>query len=226
MNSACEPEHRATHVLRPYPAYNDSGKERLGDVPAHWEVHQLGRVGRFFRGSGGTKEDDGKYGVPCVRYGHLYTHHQFFITEARARVAPEIAAAKYSAIRYGDLLFAGSGEAIDEIGKSAVNLLPGAAYCGGDVIIFRPTVDVDARFLGYATGCPQAAYQKARMGRGITVMHIYSSELKYLTIALPPLPEQAAIVRFLDHADRHIRGYIRAKEKLISLLKEQYSFTG
>ena len=29
-----------------------------------------------------------------------------------------------------------------------------------------------------------------------------------------PLPEQAAIVRFLDHADRRIRRYIRAKEKL------------
>ena len=28
------------------------------------------------------------------------------------------------------------------------------------------------------------------------------------------LPEQAAIVRFLDHADRHIRRYIRAKQKL------------
>jgi type I restriction enzyme S subunit len=37
----------------------------------------------------------------------------------------------------------------------------------------------------------------------------------------PPLPEQAAIVRFLDHADRRIRRYIRAKQKLIKLLEEQ-----
>ncbi len=36
-----------------------------------------------------------------------------------------------------------------------------------------------------------------------------------------PLPEQAAIVRFLDHADRRIRRYIRAKQKLIKLLEEQ-----
>ena len=40
-------------------------------------------------------------------------------------------------------------------------------------------------------------------------------------MALPPLPEQAAIVRFLDHADRRIRRYIRAKQKLIKLLEEQ-----
>ena len=40
-------------------------------------------------------------------------------------------------------------------------------------------------------------------------------------VPLPPLPEQAAIVRFLDHADRRIRRYIRAKQKLIALLEEQ-----
>ena len=38
---------------------------------------------------------------------------------------------------------------------------------------------------------------------------------------LPPLPEQTAIVRFLDHADRRIQRYIRAKQKLIGLLEEQ-----
>ena len=38
---------------------------------------------------------------------------------------------------------------------------------------------------------------------------------------LPPLSEQTAIVRFLDHADRRIRRYIRAKQKLIALLEEQ-----
>ena len=38
---------------------------------------------------------------------------------------------------------------------------------------------------------------------------------------MPPLVEQAAIVRFLNHADRRIRRYIRAKEKLIALLEEQ-----
>ena len=47
-----------------------------------------------------------------------------------------------------------------------------------------------------------------------------TSDLKYVTVAIPSLPEQAAIVRFLDHADRHIRRYIRAKEELIVLLRE------
>ena len=38
---------------------------------------------------------------------------------------------------------------------------------------------------------------------------------------LPPLPEQAAIVRYLDHVDRRIRRYVSAKRKLIALLEEE-----
>ena len=40
-------------------------------------------------------------------------------------------------------------------------------------------------------------------------------------LAVPPLREQAAIVRYLDYVDRRIRRYIRAKQKLIALLNEQ-----
>ena len=42
-----------------------------------------------------------------------------------------------------------------------------------------------------------------------------------LRLAVPPATEQAAISRFLDHSDRRIRRYIRAKQKLIALLEEQ-----
>ena len=221
MNSTCELGRRGASALKPYPAYRDSDVEWLGEVPAHWEIRRLGRLGRLFKGGGGTKEDEREDGIPCVRYGDLYTHHRSFITESRACVTPELAATTYTPIRYGDVLFAGSGETIDEIGKSAVNLIRGAACCGGDVIIFRPSIDADARFLGYATDCSPSACQKACIGRGFTVMHIYSNDLKYMAVAIPPLAEQAVIVHFLDHADRRIRRYIRAKEKLIALLEEQ-----
>ena len=42
-----------------------------------------------------------------------------------------------------------------------------------------------------------------------------------MLMPLPPPGEQAAIVRFLDHANRRIDGFIRAKRKLIGLLNEQ-----
>ena len=80
---------------------------------------------------------------------------------------------------------------------------------------------MEPKFAGYTLDCPAAQTQKSLMGRGITIMHIYSSQLKYLWLPLPPLPEQAAIVRYLDHADRRIRRYINGKERLIALLEEE-----
>jgi type I restriction enzyme, S subunit len=56
---------------------------------------------------------------------------------------------------------------------------------------------------------------------GTTFTEIATNRLGAVEIPLPPLAEQAAIVRFLDHADRRIRRYIRAKQKLIKLLEEQ-----
>ena len=206
--------------LKPYPAMKDSGVEWLGAVPEHWEVRRLGQIGRLSKGNGGNKEDEVSLGVPCVRYGDLYTTHTHFILKSRSFVSMA-KAEDYTPITFGDVLFAASGETIDEIGKSAVNLMQSEACCGGDVILFRSERQVEARYMGYATDCRPAAAQKATMGRGITVKHVYGDQLKYLTLALPPLPEQSAIVRYLDHADRRIRRYIRAKQKLIPLLEEQ-----
>ena len=207
-------------ALRPYPRKKESGVEWLGEVPEHWSVIRLRQIGMLSKGSGGSKDDEVSKGMPCIRYGDLYTTHNYFIRESRSFITKD-KAAEYTAIKFGDVLFAGSGETIDEIGKSAVNLMQNEAYCGGDVVLFRPSQQVEPCYLGYAMDCRPAAAQKATMGRGITVMHIYGNQLKNLTFPLPPLPEQDAIVRFLDHADRRIRRYIRAKQKLIALLEEQ-----
>ena len=207
-------------TLRPYPSYKPSGAPWLGDVPEHWGVAQLGRIGVFSKGSGGTKDDEVPDGIPCVRYGDLYTTHKSFISQTRSYISPA-KASSYTTISKGDVLFPTSGETIEEIGKSAVNLMDADVRCGGDLIIFRPTVPMEPKFAGYALDCPASQTQKSLMGRGITIMHIYSGQLKYLWLPLPPFAEQAAIVRYLDYADRRIRRYISAKRRLIALLEEE-----
>ena len=203
-----------------YPTCKPSGVPWLGDVPTHWEVVQLGRIGVFSKGSGGTKDDEVPDGIPCVRYGDLYTTHKYSIDQTRSYVSPA-KASTYTPINRGDVLFPTSGETIEEIGKSAVNLMNTQVVCGGDLIIFRPTIPMEPKFAGYALDCPVSQTQKSLMGRGITIMHIYSSQLKYLWLPLPPLDEQAAIVRYLDDADQRIRAYVNAKERLIALLEEE-----
>ena len=53
------------------------------------------------------------------------------------------------------------------------------------------------------------------------VPSVNEGQLEVLPVLVPPLPEQAAIVRYLDHADRRIRRYVDAKRKLIALLEEE-----
>ena len=203
-----------------YPAYRDSSVEWLGEIPAHWEVLRFGSIGRIQKCSGGTKADEVLEGIPCIRYGDLYTHHGSSIAQSRACVSPERAAA-YSRIQYGDLLFAASGETIEEIGKSAVNLIDGDARCGGDVVLLRPTVSTNAEFLGYAADAPYVAHQKSRVSRGMTVMHVYGNQLKDLRMLLPPVPEQQVIARFLDREIGRIEALIAKQETLIDLLQEK-----
>ncbi len=202
-----------------YADYRASGCESVGDIPAHWRMLELGRVGSFFKGGGGTKEDETDVGHPCVRYGDLYTRHEHCITESRSRISSD-RIGSYTELRYGDLLFAGSGETMEEIGKSAVNLLREPAFCGGDVIILRSDVNIDAAFLGYAADCGPSRHQKSCMGRGVTVMHIYGSELKYLAIPVPPLDEQRAIAAYLDRETARIDELISKQELLIERLDE------
>ena len=213
------PEAAHTAGLDPSPRLKASGIAWLGDVPEHWEVKQLGAMGVFFKGSGGTKEDEVDDGVPCVRYGDIYTQYQYIIRETRANISAE-SAAKYTPISYGDILFAGSGETIEEIGKSAVNLMSGAVYCGGDVIVFRPSIEADATFMGYSADCFTSIYQKACMGRGVTVMHIYSQDIRHLLLSLPPLDEQRAIAAYLDQETERIDAVLVKQQQLIARLQE------
>jgi len=196
-----------------------SGADLIGPVPPHWSVKPLRLIGRFLKGSGGSKEDAVEEGVPCVRYGELYTTHRNFIERAQTCITQE-RASDYTPIEYGDVLFAASGETIEEIGKSAVNLLHGAR-CGGDVVILRPTEGFVPRFLGYATDAAPVAAQKSLAGRGSTVKHIYPDELREVVIAIPPVDEQLAIAEFLDRETARIDALIGAKQRLLDLLAEK-----
>ena len=65
------------------------------------------------------------------------------------------------------------------------------------------------------------SFSAASDGVRIAQWDLSASRMRDIPFLIPPRLEQDAIVRFLDHADRHIRRYIRAKERLIELLEEQ-----
>ena len=53
------------------------------------------------------------------------------------------------------------------------------------------------------------------------IQNLDSSSYLGEVVAFPPLAEQAAIVRYLDHVDQRISSYIRAKQRLVELLEEE-----
>lgn len=189
-------------------------------LPDGWRMARLGQLGRFFKASGGTKADTSANGVRCVRYGELYSTYGTHIRQVDARVAEE-AADKYTELERGDVLFAASGETLDEIGKSAALMTAETVVGGGDLIVLRPNGEVDPEFLGYATNSAFARAQKYGLGRGVTVMHIYGSGLKTLTLPLPPRSDQHAIAAYLNRETRQIDELIAQKERLLDLLDDQ-----
>ena len=85
------PEAARLAGIDPSPRLKSSGVEWLGEVPEHWEVKRLSLIGTFSKAGGGTKEDEVENGVPCVRYGDIYTQHQYFIRETRSNISEESA---------------------------------------------------------------------------------------------------------------------------------------
>ena len=125
-------------------------------------------------------------------------------------------------VKRGDLLFTPSSETPDEIGLSAVCMhdLADTIY-SYHVIRFRPILSMDLRFKKYWCNNRSVLDQFSSSCKGTTRHILTRNDFGSIWVSVPPFPEQTAIGCFLDHADRRIRRYIRAKQKLIALLEEQ-----
>jgi len=205
---------------KPYPAYRDSGVEWIGEVPERWSLLRLANIGPLMKANGGNKQDDADNGIPCIRYGDLYTTYDLLIRHIEKFIIPT-AETDYTVIQYGDILFAASGETFEEIGKSAVNLTETHACCGGDVIVLRPQRKIDPVYLAYAAGSSLAKAQKSLMGKGFTVIHIYGDQLRNLVIAAPSEQEQKLIGAKIENETARIDSLIAKKTRFIELLKEK-----
>ena len=64
-------------------------------------------------------------------------------------------------------------------------------------------------------------FNRASDGVRIGQWDLSPEQMREIPFLVPPLQEQAAIARFLDHADEQIQHYIASKERLIALLEEE-----
>jgi type I restriction enzyme S subunit len=199
--------------LKPYPAYKGTGVPWLGEVPEHWEVPRLGAL---VRERGETNDDNSVIEVlslmrergviPYAEKGNVGNKKSEDIT-------------RYKIVRPDDIVVNCMNVIIGSVGLSKYTGCLSPVY----YVLTRRSETDNPRYLNAYFQTKPFQVSLVRIGNGILAhrMRIPMELLKCEPFPRPPADEQTAIVRFLDHADRRIRRYILAKQKLIKLLEEQ-----
>jgi len=185
----------------------------IGVIPEDWEVVPTSNLGNFSKGQGIRKDESLSGNIPCIRYGEIYTHHNNIVKNYNSWISPIVAKTSRK-LKKGDILFAGSGETKEEIGKCVAFISAEEAYAGGDIVILSPRKG-DSSFFGYLFNSPIIVSQKSSKGQGDAVVHISASALSTIDIPLPPKPEQTAIATVLSNTD----ALIESLKKLIAKKK-------
>ena len=194
-------------------------KTPFGIFPCDWEKSTLKKLGEFAKGKGIPGEKMKNEGIPCVGYGDIYMKYNYHFNQAKSFI-DRTTADESIQVGIDTLLFTGTGETAEEIGKCVCYTGSDDIYVGGDIIIFN-SVDVSPVFIAYQQYLPFAIKQKAGFGQGHSVVHIYKSDLEKLYCAYPKSKaEQDKIAEILQEQDR----LIELKEKLIEEKKKRKQY--
>ena len=172
------------------------------DVPETWAWARLGSIGTFIRGGGITRSDVQSSGVPCVRYGEIYTTYNITMTKAVSFVSEELAQ-RSKPVVYGDLLFTLTGENKEEIGKAVAFLGEEKTVIGGDLATFTYH-NQNPVYLSYLLNSPYTIQQKKLLGTGDIIVHISCVKLSSILVPIPPLTEQLRIVDRIEKLSQNV----------------------
>ncbi|MFZ0420847.1 MAG: hypothetical protein WAM04_22290 [Candidatus Sulfotelmatobacter sp.] len=197
--------------LRPYSEYKESGLPWLGPVPTHWDVRPAFGVFAPNRDSNaGMKEKT----VLSLSYGRIIIKP----AEKLHGLVPE-SFETYQIVNPGDIVIRPTDLQNDHtslrVGIARDRGIITSAYLALQVsggvspdfgFQFLNVWDTSKAIYGYGSGLRQ---------------NLDFSHFKRMPVAVPPVAEQATIVRFLDWANGRLERAIRAKRKVIALLNEQ-----
>lgn len=207
-----------TKGLDPNVPMKDSGIESLGKVPSSWSILKSKYVfDKLVKGSGITKQDISADGdVQCVRYGEIYSKYDISFRKSYSKTIEKKIPSKVY-LNYGDIVFSGTGELIEEIGKNIVYLGTEKCLAGGDIIVGKH--HSNPNFLNYALYCSSSQIQKSKGKAKLKVVHISPTEIGNVFVAIPSLEEQAKIALYLDEKLSAINKLVEMKQLKIADLK-------
>lgn len=122
------------------------------------EYRTIGEIAvDIFRGSGIKREQITETGTPCVRYGEIYTTYGvWFDTCVSHTDESAITSKKY--FEHGDILFAITGESVEDIAKCSAYIGKERCLAGGDIVVLRH--NQDPKYLSYALSTTEAPKAK------------------------------------------------------------------
>ena len=209
-----------TKGLNPDVEMKDSGIEWIGMIPKHWNVMRTKYASEnLSKGNGITKDEiknDGN--IQCIRYGEIYSKYDGSILKCFSKTKKElISSPKY--ISKGDILFAGTGELVEEIGKNVVYMGDGDCLAGGDIIVMKH--NQNPVFFNYALNSTYSQAQKSKGKAKLKVVHISAADIGNIFVAIPPKKEQKKIAIILEKKCFEINCAINEKKEQLDTL-EQY----
>ena len=189
------------------------------DIPDSWEWVRIRSLGEIVRGSGIKRNETVQQGLPCVRYGELYTTYQTSFTSAVSFIAPDLYE-KCKHFSYGDVLMTLTGENKPDIAKAVAYLGTEPIAASGD-LAFWTQHGMNPLFLSYIMVSPYIIARKVALATGDIIVHISGDKLGTILLPVPPLAEQERIVACIQEAELVIENYAI---KATALQKLQDSF--
>ncbi len=186
-------------VLR-FPEFRDA---------VEWKKKRFEDIAIFAKGKGISKSDISPNGKqPCIRYGELYTYYNETIESVISYT--DMPADDLVLSEANDVIIPASGETQIDIATASCVLKSGIAL-GGDLNIIRSKMN--GVFLSYYLNNAKKK-DIAQLAQGISVVHLYSSQLKKLNLNIPELSEQQKIAACLSSLDELITAQAQKVEAL------------
>ena len=175
----------------------------------------------MYRGNGIKREEVRETGIPCVRYGEIYTEYGISFEKTKSYTDENLITNK-KYIEYGDILFAITGESVEEIGKSTAYIGKEKCLVGGDILVMKHKQD--PVYLSYVLSTENAQKQKSKGKIKSKVVHTNATDIGEIEIPLPPLEVQKRIVDILDRFDRLCNDISEGLPAEIEARQKQYEY--
>ena len=161
------------------------------------EYKTLGEIAvDIYRGAGITRDQVTAEGTPCVRYGEIYTTYGVWFDKCVSHTdESKLLSKKY--FEHGDILFAITGESVDDIAKCCVYIGHEKCLAGGDIVVLKH--NQNPKYLSYALATTDARQQKSKGKVKSKVVHSSVPAIREIKVPVPPIEVQCEIVRILDN---------------------------